>query len=471
MAENEIKRVNFFDGQFLKQGEFLDLDAYHLHMRRRWAFVMFDRSGVVQANPTELTIERVDPNDANNKNIRIKAGMAIGKQDDQAEAKEIVLRQDQLIDLSAQLPGALPTDIAIITVHYEEEPVANPPSEGDVSGNTRIMEHARITVHKNQLSAPGTEPFVRLGEVTFGTMALDNSQRQTAFLRASLFAPVAQTPTITLTPNQATAGPAAIPVTINVVSSGGLNLSGATLANVAISPTADISLLSVSNPQANGLTINFTLAANATAGTKTITITMGTVSAQADFVVQAGAVLALSSFSGVNEPNNDLLFKINGSGFLSPVAIEFSIGGGQFAPPITLSAQKVTSQQLTIPMSQIPVNATNGPVRVQSSGQTVTGGFDVMPPPVIATIPAQGQRQGTITITGSRFFAGTTVTFGGNAVRGPNSPTPFPDAGLGESLAPGQIIVFIPSGAATGKVKVTTNGGTVQSAAALAVAS
>ena len=43
--------------------------------------------------------------------------------------------------------------------------------------------------------------------------------------------------------------------------------------------------------------------------------------------VQAGAALTLSGFAGVDEPNNDLLFKINGSGFSTPVAVEFSIGG------------------------------------------------------------------------------------------------------------------------------------------------
>src|SRR4051794_19707204 len=98
MAEIDIKRTNFFDGQFLKEAEFLDLDAYHLHMRRRWAFVLFNQSGVVQATPTDLALEV--PNPAV-KQFRVRAGMAIGKRPDLIEAKEIVLSQDTpLIDLT-----------------------------------------------------------------------------------------------------------------------------------------------------------------------------------------------------------------------------------------------------------------------------------------------------------------------------------------------------------------------------------
>jgi hypothetical protein len=177
----------------------------------------------------------------------------------------------------------------------------------------------------------------------------------------------------------------------------------------------------------------------------------------------------LTGFSGVNQPNNDLFLKITGSGFAVPVAVEFSIGGGQFAAPFTLVPQNVAAGQINIPLANVPANATNGPVRVQSAGGLLTSTFNVMPPAVIGNLPAQGQRQSTITITGSRFFVGTAVTFGGNAVRGPNSPTAFPAVGLGESLTETQIVVFIPQGAASGRVSISTDGGTVQSTTILAI--
>ena len=107
-AEVEIKRTNFFDGQFLKEGEFKDLDLYHMHMRRRWAFVMFNQSGVVQAGASDLLVEV--PNVAN-KELRVRAGMAIGKRPDLAEAKEVILRLDSpllsLTTTSAEVPTPL----------------------------------------------------------------------------------------------------------------------------------------------------------------------------------------------------------------------------------------------------------------------------------------------------------------------------------------------------------------------------
>jgi hypothetical protein len=68
------------------------------------------------------------------------------------EAKEIVLREDSLpIDLNAQVPALVDGDKAIIAVHYDEQPIAIPASEGDVPGMTRIRELVNITVHKNSL--------------------------------------------------------------------------------------------------------------------------------------------------------------------------------------------------------------------------------------------------------------------------------------------------------------------------------
>ena len=102
MTEAAIKRVNFFDGQFLKQGEFLGLENYHRHMRRRLLHMLFDQSGVVQLNTTDLKVLIAD---AAQKLITVKAGLAIGKRDDLVEAKEIVLREDQLIDLDGVIPS------------------------------------------------------------------------------------------------------------------------------------------------------------------------------------------------------------------------------------------------------------------------------------------------------------------------------------------------------------------------------
>jgi len=462
MAEIPIQRVNFFDGQFLKQGEFNDLSTYMVHLRRRLLFVLFNQSGVVQASPQDLTIEV--PNPAQ-KVIRVKAGMAIGMRPDLAEAKEIILGQDTLpIDLTTLQPPLQANDIGIVTVNYDEEGVAVPPSEGDVPGNTRINEKAIIAVHRNSLPSPNAqngEPFIQLGNINFNTMSVDTTQRQRAFLQGSLIAATSQ---ISLSPNTV---PAAGNVSITVTSSG-LNLSGATVGSVVISDMAGITNVAVSNQQPTSMTLRFTLT-NAAAGARNVTISVNNVSASTSFTVLAG--LTLTSFAGVNEPANDLLFKINGTGFAPPVIVEFSASGGGFAAAIALPPPNVAATQVTIPSASIPPDATVGPVRVQSGGNPpMISGFNVTPPPIVTNVPSAAQTQTNITITGSRFFTGTAVILPGNQSRGPNSATPFPAATFGESLTQTQIVVRVTSNSNTAaRVQVVTEGGTVLSATVLAV--
>ena len=83
MTEVEIKRVNFFDGQFLKLGEFNDLSNYMVHMRRRMLFLLFNQSGVIQAGGGDL---QLDAPVQGQKVLRVRAGMAIGKRVDLVEA-------------------------------------------------------------------------------------------------------------------------------------------------------------------------------------------------------------------------------------------------------------------------------------------------------------------------------------------------------------------------------------------------
>lgn len=463
MAEVEIKRVNFFDGQFLKQGEFNDLSNYMVHMRRRFLFVLFNQSGVIQAGGGDL---QLDAPIQGQKVLRVRAGMAIGKRPDLAEAKEIILRDDAQIDLTTvqntdvfSVPVALQgTDTGIVTIHYDEQSVKDPPSEGDVSGDTRIKERARITVHRNQLpgtNAPNGEPYIRLGNVAFANMQIDPAPRQTAFLQSGL---LAATPQISLNPNTV---PPSDPVTMTVTSSGGLNLSGATAASVNISNMTGITNLAVSNQQQTSMTLNFTLT-NAAAGARTVTITVNNVSASATFTVQAGVQLA--SFSGVDEPNNDLLFKINGSGFQAPVTVEFTTGPSTFAQ-IT-AAPTITPNQITFPMSSIPSNAIVGPARIN---QTVVSSFNVTPPAAFvpntlsAFNPPSVAKNALLTINGMRFFGTGTIVFGGNA------SVTLPPTGTGESMSPTQITVRVPGTATSGTVTITTPGGIVRSAATLVV--
>jgi hypothetical protein len=462
MPEIDIKRTNFFDGQFLKQGEFLDLDAYHRHMRRRFLFLLFDQSGVVQSSPSDLAVEIFN---VAQRQIRVRAGMAVGRRGDVVEAKEIVLRDDLIVDLNAQNPPLQTGDTGIVTVHYNEV-LTDPSTEGGVLGNTRVQEQAVITVHRNQLpgaNAANGEPFVRLGNVLVGanTLTVDPvAPRQVAFLRTSL---LAATPTIAVSPNQVTAG---LVVPLTVTSSGGFNLATlpANPGAAVIPPIPGVTSIVASNQTANSATLTLTLAANAQPGSRTLAITLNNVTASTTFTVLSG--LVVTSFIGVDEPNNNLLFTIVGSGFTTPATVQFARNGGGLTPTpaLAVTAQNTSPTQLLIPMNQIPTDAVSGIVRVESNNQVAFSANPVVPPPVVSTAPAQATSQTNITITGLRFVTGVAITMPGNLTRGPNSLPAFPDAGFGESRSDTQIVVRLVSNAgASGRLRVQTPGGTVLS--------
>lgn len=184
MAEKEIKRMNFFDGQFLKEGEFIDEQYYHLHMRRRMNYILFENAGVINVNSDDLKFINIDNS---NKTFRLKAGMAISRNDNDMEAKEIILRQDSpTLNLNDEEITSGQT--AHVTIHYEEEAAKDPPSEGDINKETRVKEKAVVEVHSSKPtgSAPNGEEYILLGALDYDTMTEDYSDRQEAKIRASL---------------------------------------------------------------------------------------------------------------------------------------------------------------------------------------------------------------------------------------------------------------------------------------------
>ncbi len=456
MAEMEIKRVNFFDGQFLKEEEFIALDAYHLHMRRRWAFVMFDKSGVVQGTPSDLGLISPAPlTPLADKKVLVNAGMAVGKRSDLAEAKEIVLRNNTEVSLLDPQWGLLPGDTAIFTLHYQETPIAVPPSEGDVAGNTRIEENAVIKVHRNALPPPlpSGEPYVRLGDVNFNTMALDSTNRSVAFLNLGLVAPSAPVPAIILTPNSGVA--AAPPVAVAVTSSGGLNLSAITNANVTITPSANITH-NVTNQAPSSCTLTLTLAAGASSvASRTVTITVGALTASATFTVQPG--LQVLGFTPVNEPAGNTNLVINGTGFAAsqPATIQFAGG----VVPVVVPGLNVTATTITIPMASIPDGAIAGSTDVTTGGSTAS--LPVTPPPkILAPFPAATiAPNGLLTVNGVRLQNSTHVLMLQGASTILDKST---FGGVGELINAGQIkfhVPFAPTGAYT--LRITTTGGTI----------
>src|SRR5690606_3795770 len=159
----EIKRVRFFDGQFLKELEFRDEQAYHMHLRRRMNFFLFGQSGAVALNPDDLRFFNLDNV---NKTFQVRAGMAICRRAADMEGREIVLFSDSpVIDLDAE--GMVAGGTAFVTLNYQEVEAMDPPSEGDVSENTRVKEQAAIDVHGAlpPALAPNGEEYILLGTI------------------------------------------------------------------------------------------------------------------------------------------------------------------------------------------------------------------------------------------------------------------------------------------------------------------
>ena len=287
--ETDIRRINFFDGLFLRQGEFLAEQLYHLHMRRRVHYMLFDQSGVVQVESGDLRITPTNP--PTDKTFHVTAGMAISHRADLREGREIVLKENSAtIDLAAQ--GISTGQEAFVAIHYEEA-LIEPQTGVEPNTETRVEEVAIITVHDTAIPWPPPprsdgEPYVRLGRIAFDSMTVDQTERHTAVLRSGLIggAPVPGGPTISaMNPASGEQGQS-VPAQIT-----GTNLSGAT---VTVSGTG----IAISGVTTTATTIDFTLTigGSATTDTRTITVNNGSGTATITFQVTAPVVTPVIAF-------------------------------------------------------------------------------------------------------------------------------------------------------------------------------
>lgn len=121
-----IKRLHYFDKQFLVEKDFTDEQKYHLEMRRRLNRLLHT-PGIAEG----LTVEKTG-----NKEVTVHPGMAID-----SEGREIILEADQVIDLSDPVKFKLKDEVSV-TIAYEEEETDE--STSTVPGKTRITEKAIV---------------------------------------------------------------------------------------------------------------------------------------------------------------------------------------------------------------------------------------------------------------------------------------------------------------------------------------
>ena len=165
-----------------------------------------------------------------------------------------------------------------------------------------------------------------------------------------------------------------------------------------------------------------------------------------NFIVGAAGVPTITSFLPTSGPVGTSVV-ITGTNFGCTTAVAFN------ATPAT-SYVVDSATQIT---ATVPAGATTGPLHVTTDGggpaDSATD-FTVIPPPVVTSfLPTSGPVGTSVVITGTDLTGATSVTFNGTGA------TAFT-----VDLAT-QITATVPAGATTGKIAVTTPGGTGISAA------
>ncbi len=132
-----IQRLNYFDHQFLHVEDFNVEQTYHKDMRRLHNQV-FHPWGIAEGLELSMTTGPM---------INVSKGIAVD-----SRGQELVLVNDLEWDLTAH-----PGKTVFITIYYHELD-AEPSSEGDVTGNTRVREIPQIQV----LDAAPADPSLQL---------------------------------------------------------------------------------------------------------------------------------------------------------------------------------------------------------------------------------------------------------------------------------------------------------------------
>ncbi|MGH2596587.1 MAG: IPT/TIG domain-containing protein, partial [Actinomycetota bacterium] len=186
----------------------------------------------------------------------------------------------------------------------------------------------------------------------------------------------------------------------------------------------------------------------------TATIVSGTVTGKISVVAPGGTVVSsatfkvtpqITGFSPASGPSGTTVV-ITGSGFTGATSVTFN----SIAASFTFNSDG----QIT---AVAPCCGASGKIRVITAGGTAVSATAFKVPPQLAGFsPSTGPVTTAVVITGSAFTGATSVTFGGIAA------TFTVDSD-------NQITAIVPAGAVTGKIKVTTGGGSVTSATSFTV--
>jgi len=224
----------------------------------------------------------------------------------------------------------------------------------------------------------------------------------------------------------------------------GQNLTNATVVTFNGVAVASFTIVSATK-------ITTTVPAGTATGPVAVTTPGGTVASTASFTVTTPAP-TITSFTPTTGPVGTSVV-ITGANLTGATAVAFN---GVAATTFTVnSATQITTT--------VPTGATTGELSASTPGgtghSTTSYTVTVAVPAITSFSPTSGPLGTSVVITGSNLTGATAVTFNGEAA------TSF----TVNSAA--QVTAVVPVGATTGKISVTTTGGTAQSTTSFAVTS
>ena len=132
---NTVKRLNYYDHQFLRAPDFSDEQDYHLSMRRLHNSSLHTW-GIVQGLQVSLA------SGGTGTAVTVNSGVALD-----STGREMVLATNTNLELG----GAAANTTLYITISYDEQP-SDPTTEAGGPGNTRVTEAPKLSFSKD---APG----------------------------------------------------------------------------------------------------------------------------------------------------------------------------------------------------------------------------------------------------------------------------------------------------------------------------
>ena len=161
---NVVKRLNYYDHQFLRAPDFSDEQNYHLGMRRLHNSALHTW-GVVQGLQVSLA------GGGTGTAVTVNAGVALD-----SAGREIVLPSDTNLELGGAAAGAT----LFITIAYDEQQ-SDPTTEAGGPGNTRITESPRLSFSTNAPADNSTTlVLAKVPRTNTGLGAIDGSDRKQA---------------------------------------------------------------------------------------------------------------------------------------------------------------------------------------------------------------------------------------------------------------------------------------------------